>query len=188
MQSTQTPRTHCQHPDGCDKPIKAYGWCRPHHERIKKTGNPGPATVKKYKPLGRNCIIDACTNPVTKSGARGMCGKHYLRYRTHGDPNIVGVGGASLPQEKNPNWSGDNATYTAVHLRLASQRGPASKHPCTDCGAPASHWSFNGKVTANSRREGQLDYSVDLDDYDPRCVRCHSAFDQNLALIKGERP
>lgn len=186
MQLTQTARNHCQHPDGCERPVKAYGWCRPHHDRIKKSGTPGPAAVKRYKPLGRRCVMSDCTTPVTAAGARGMCAKHYLRFRRHGDPTVVGTGGTSMPLDKNPNWSGSQASYSAVHQRLARYRGPASGYLCADCGVPADHWSFNGRISASWRSDGALDYSTDLGDYDPRCVPCHSAYDRNR--VTGDRP
>lgn len=36
----------------------------------------------------RTCSIEGCDNSL-KWGARGMCSKHYQRWRAHGDPNIV---------------------------------------------------------------------------------------------------
>lgn len=35
------------------------------------------------------CRIDTCVNHIGKHGAKGLCSKHYKRYRKHGDPNIL---------------------------------------------------------------------------------------------------
>lgn len=35
------------------------------------------------------CMVDGCNSLATnRGGARGMCNKHYLRWRKHGDPNF----------------------------------------------------------------------------------------------------
>lgn len=189
MQSTQRTRATCQHPDGCNRPVKAFGWCRPHHERIKRSGTPGPATIGKWRPSDRECRIEGCQASVGHKGGLDLCMKHYQRYRKHGDPLVVKKGGACLPLDKNPNWSGDQASYAAVHLRLPRQRGVAADRACIDCCRPAAHWSFSGRVSDDLRHENGLAYSVNLADYQPRCVPCHSAHDRRLrAAESGVRP
>lgn len=183
------PARTCQHLDGCPRPHKAHGWCRAHWERIRKTGKPGPVEIVKRLDSSRPCKVPGCTTPVGRKSARGMCNKHYLRWGVHGDPSVVKVGGASLALEANPNWSGDDASYTAVHLRLRKQRGRASERQCVDCGQQARHWSYGyrGSIERVDPQMGM--YSPDLDSYDPRCVRCHSSFDRSMrALITGQRP
>lgn len=185
----------CKHPGGCERPVKARGWCRAHNDRIKKTGSPGPAEIKAYSTPDRPCVVEGCDN-VVRGGSLGMCNKHYLRYRNNGDPEVTRQGGASLALEKNPNWSGQDASYAAVHLRLRSQRGSASQHSCVDCGGAARHWSYNGRFSestrygqaSSTRHDRHLTYSVDLNDYEPRCVRCHSVHDRGFALTTEQRP
>jgi hypothetical protein len=36
---------------------------------------------------GLSCLVEGCVKPVT---ARSMCKRHYMRWRTHGDPLVVG--------------------------------------------------------------------------------------------------
>ena len=67
-----------------------------------------------------------------------MCNKHYLRWRNNGDPNVVRTGGASLALERNPRWTGDAASYAAIHLRLQRHRGVASDQPWAMTGDSAS--------------------------------------------------
>ncbi len=179
----------CIHPDGCDRPIKGHGWCRAHLDRIRKTGNPGPADVAPRSPLGRPCCLPDCDQPVTNDAGLGMCSTHYQRQRKHGSPDVVKKGGASLALESNPNWSGDAASYMAVHLRLRNQRGRAKDFSCVDCDAKAAHWSYNNTDPDERFEHGMGRYSTDLTNYEPRCVRCHKAHDNAArALLTGERP
>ena len=115
---------------------------------------------------------------------------HYQRWRRHADPYAVGVGGAALRGELNPNWSGDDASYFAVHLRLRRERGSASDFSCVDCGRPAAHWSYDNS-DPNERIAPDLGrYSVDTNRYAARCVSCHRIFDNSArrALLTGRRP
>lgn len=170
----------CQHPDGCDRPVKARGWCRAHNDRIKATGHPGPAAIRPVLPTGRPCKLPDCDRPVTADAALGYCSMHYQRAAKHGDPYVVHRGGASLPLDRNPNWSGAEATYPAVHLRLARHQGRAADHACVDCGLAAAHWSYDHTDRNEKRSPEGLLYSVNPDHYSPRCVPCHSALDHAL--------
>lgn len=112
-----------------------------------------------------HCVVDGCSDPARTIA--GYCGKHNERVRRHGDPDTVLV----------PKWTGDQASYSAVHLRLRKWRGRASAHQCIDCGKRAGQWSY-GHARGPGHRECEVGpYSVDLADYDPRCVTCHKKFD-----------
>jgi hypothetical protein len=59
-----------------------------------------------------------------------------------------------------------NPSYAGWHRRVTKARGPASGHPCADCGKPAQDWS-----TADPS-------SDDLwARFQPRCRRCHRYHD-----------
>lgn len=90
-------------------------------------------------------------------------------------------------------------SYAAVHGSIREERGPASTHPCFDCGGVARDWSYqyNGSpeiVDPRGRR-----YADDVwGCYVPRCGRCHAAFDaprnpeaqearRNRARVLGEK-
>lgn len=143
------------------------------------------------QPSSRPCSVAGCETSVGLNGARGMCNKHYLRWRTHGDASVVARRGASMPGPLNPNWTGTEASYAASHLRLRRQRGAAKRHACVDCGKAAAHWSYNN-ADPDERFDPECGrYSPNTSAYDPRCVPCHSAFDRaarNAALLTGERP
>lgn len=70
--------------------------------------------------------------------------------------------------EKNPRWAGDKVSYRGIHKRKELRDGKAKDYFCIDdCGYAAFHWSYNSA----------LGERVNLDAYEPRCVRCHKRFD-----------
>lgn len=111
------------------------------------------------------CSIADCDRPLI---ARSYCGRHYQRWRKHGDPEYV----YSRKGARHPMWRGDDAGYKAVHLRLGKVSGP-----CVDCGAPAKHWSYTHADPAE--KKDPYPYSTDPTYYVPRCRSCHSKLDRN---------
>lgn len=75
-------------------------------------------------------------------------------------------------------------TYSEIHKRVGELRGKALEHKCIDCGRPVVHWTYNN---AAGERElsaliaggcvNPVRYSSDINDYDPRCRKCHRRFD-----------
>lgn len=58
------------------------------------------------------------------------------------------------------------STYHTRHRRVVRARGRASEHTCVDCGSAASDWSQIRGTDGES-----------VDDYEPRCKRCHNLYD-----------
>lgn len=159
--------------DGCDRTHKARSWCSGHYQRWKKYGDVGPADLSRLRP-GAPCQVPDCE---ASSRSRGYCGVHRYRIKMHGDPLVVArPAGAS-----NHRWTGDDASYTAVHLRLKKLRGPASAFPCPHCGEQARHWAYdNADPDEKSGPDGRGDemfYSTDPAHYFPLCSSCHKKFD-----------
>lgn len=79
---------------------------------------------------------------------------------------------------RSTHWRQEDVGYWGVHQRLETDRGPAASHPCKDCGETAAHWSYSN-AGADERRDEKsgLAYSLDPNDYTPRCVTCHGRFD-----------
>ncbi len=81
--------------EGCGKEHRARGYCDLHYQRWNRHGDPvagGPAQPRLDTPLtfadpsSRRkgiCAIEGC---VIRSAARGLCPRHYARWRRHGDP------------------------------------------------------------------------------------------------------
>lgn len=61
--------------------------------------------------------------------------------------------------------------YQRRHSRVHATRGRAKTYKCVDCGGPAFDWS---------QRHGTDGW--DVNDYDPRCRKCHRAYDGSPCL------
>jgi hypothetical protein len=79
--------------------------------------------------------------------------------------------------------------YGTAHRWVRSDRGPASRQTCVDCGQAAAEWSY-AHERATERRFDPLmptaPFSLDPADYDPRCIRCHKHYDR--AARKSANP
>jgi hypothetical protein len=78
--------------------------------------------------------------------------------------------------------SGDDIEYYSAHTRVRTAKGLPSEHPCVDCGRRAQDWSYvhgspRERIQIGGRANG-LAYSPDPDDYEPRCRKCHKAYDR----------
>lgn len=159
--------------------------CEKHYGRKRRTGTTDllPRKSKRGKPIPParrergTCVVEGCD--LIDSGPHGMCAKHKTRVDRHGDPSVfVPYSERDMPKgASNPRWTGAQASYYAIHQRLKRARGRARAHRCTDCSGPASQWSYT-RTNGPGHRECEIGpYSVDLADYDPRCVSCHKKFD-----------
>lgn len=112
-----------------------------------------------------------------------MCQMHNVRLKHTGD-----LGPAQQKRQASGpdhiHWQGDDIMYDSAHARVKRRRGGACNYPCIDCGEVAQDWSYNRKAKRElygpSKAHGKayiLAYSADPDDYEPRCRKCHSAFD-----------
>lgn len=79
--------------------------------------------------------------------------------------------------------------YEYTHDLLKKNRGRAAEYPCTDCENQAAHWSLSayaGEILIETvGREAGRSYSHDLDDYEPRCRKCHYAYDKKHDLMRA---
>lgn len=101
------------------------------------------------------------------------CGAEFETYGTHLRSGVTTTCG---------HWRAapDPNSYNAVHIRLSKARGAASTHVCADCGERASDWSYNRSGISEltgMRGEYRIDYSTDMEQYEPRCKRCHNHLD-----------
>lgn len=192
----------CTASEGCERPVRSMkaGLCEMHYYRLRRTGTTDARPVvyadpaieaahKERKPKGLKrvrsleprlriageCQAPDCSKPMGVAKTR-LCRMHDLRLRKYGDINRDNCG----PQ--NRLWTGDAATAGAVHQRLRKARGKAKSWSCTDCARPAAHWSYD-HLDPNERPDPEKGpYSLDLDHYFPRCVRCHKRFDMDFIM------
>lgn len=66
----------------------------------------------------------------------------------------------------NPAWKGDEASYSALHLRVERQRGKPQH--CERCGTTRPDRYEWANLTGNY---------ADVDDYERMCNRCHKQYD-----------
>jgi hypothetical protein len=75
--------------DGCSRPCLARDLCRTHLERrygrrVRVDDDAGPDPFASLRTPTKRCSIKDCAEAAT---ARGWCGRHYHRWKKHGDPN-----------------------------------------------------------------------------------------------------
>lgn len=169
--------------EGCTRPHFGRGLCNTHYYRMRRNGRldlePRPARSKAPAEARRPkqaCQVDGCE--VTERGLTGYCNKHLTRIQRHGDPHrVIRHVDRNLPRgADNPNWTGAEASYSAVHQRLKRVRGAATEHICADCGSRGAQWSYD-REDADERQSEDGPYSVNLEHYVSRCVPCHKRFD-----------
>lgn len=86
----------------------------------------------------------------------------------------------NLTEEKNPNWKGDLAKYTAMHMWVVSRKGKPKK--CDHClredlDIRQYHWANIDHL-----------YKRNLDDYIRLCASCHQKYDiENNQYCGGKR-
>lgn len=76
---------------GCLRRPFSRGWCGMHYQRQWKHGDPMYEPVwrglsNNNKPIRKQCAVDECPNI---SAARGLCKKHYGRWRRRGTTDLA---------------------------------------------------------------------------------------------------
>ena len=156
--------------DECERPAHLRGLCVVHYHRWRETGAVGGEIAPRVACKGTICRAAGCDR---EAKTRGWCKTHYERLWLTGDEPT----GSIRPF----NFAGNDVGYHGVHHRLTRWLGPARERPCRDCGMRAAHWSYNhGATDERIDTSNGLPYSVNPDDYDPRCVSCHARLDRGL--------
>lgn len=160
--------------DGCQRRPRSRvsPYCETHYYRIRRTGSAADPHRISGRCAAAGCISDAAHGD-------GYCRLHYLRLKNRGDV------GFEFTEDNHPGWTGNEATNHAVHQRIKSRRGRARHQLCVDCGKQARHWSYNHEDPHERQDPDHGPYSLNIGNYDPRCVSCHKRFD--LAFIRSRR-
>lgn len=94
-----------------------------------------------------------------------------------------------MAQDWRPHSPPKVITYDAVHDRMRRRNGPATRHLCVQCFAPAKEWAYTHDDpdvrTENLKRGGTVRFSADLDRYVPMCIPCHRDMDRHTQHPKG---
>lgn len=155
--------------DGCDRDLEARGLCHAHYVRMNRTGKRPTDGSLQLKGLHPACTVNGCDR---KHYANGYCKAHNERVAMNGTP-----GSADLSRHVSDR-------YITVHQRIYDKRGKASTYSCVDCSGPALDWSYNHsgieeitRAETRGSKTFRLTFSTDISQYEPRCRRCHYAFD-----------
>ena len=204
--------------DGCEKPLRARGYCVNHWGLWRRNGVP----EKISRPTYEVCQAGEC-GKAPRSKHSEWCEAHYARLRRNGTLDVVvervpdaictvdwcgrkaerkdGLCRpchARIQARGTPDYVGnrtpdDKSTYDTVHQRVRRFYGPASLYPCVDCEGKAQHWSYNHDDP--DERLGRIDgkpymlwFSLKMEHYRPRCAKCHKRFDMKRARDKNEIP
>jgi hypothetical protein len=164
--------------EGCDRVVKARGWCRGHWQRWRRTGSTGgPFRDRSEDPV--ECVIDGCSAAV-RVIVRGWCNAHYVRWQRFGDP--LGGPGSSPAGTEHYRWT-ETPSYGGVHMRLKATRGSASQYTCR-CGEPAQDWAYDHLDPEALTDSVGRRYSTDMDRYRPLCKKCHRREDYDRVLTR----
>lgn len=61
----------------CGRAVRAAGWCEAHYQRLRKTGEIGPAAIRRRGTGDEVCKFEGCGRPHL---SRGLCGAHYQQW------------------------------------------------------------------------------------------------------------
>lgn len=98
-------------------------------------------------------------------------------------------------RDENQPWPIGWISYAAAHSRIYATYGPASNHPCVDCGEQGAEWSYRGgdpdefsglKEDTRAGTSRIVFWSGNPAFYEPRDKGCHIAFDQRLAKRRAD--
>lgn len=129
-------------------------------------------TTTAHRPVAtRGCDVPGCERARS---SLGLCFLHWRRQHATGttdDPT-------PRSGDRNHKWTGDSASYFAIHLRLRSRPRPIA---CAGCGATTGRmeWALLSPFPPESRRisaNGRV-YSIDLNSYVNLCKKCHNHLD-----------
>lgn len=148
--------------------------CKKHWQRWKKWGDPywvEPKFPGNFRQ--QHCNVDGCDKP---HHAHGYCANHAQAFKKHGNPLAKGNPGRRRVE---------TPSYAGAHKRVRYDRGYAREYDCVQCGARAQEWALRPDISDEVRRteivHGVLvAYSVNAQDYQPMCKKCHRRMDDSL--------
>jgi hypothetical protein len=113
--------------DGCERLSRSLGWCNTHHRRWQRTGDPGPAEVKKVSPKGSGWIDEYGYRRFMRNGETIFEHREVMERM---------IGRKLQPHETVHHKNGDRADNRPENLQLRSgKHGKGVVHRCLDCGS-----------------------------------------------------
>lgn len=115
------------------------------------------------------CSVNECDGITGVPGtAKGLCSKHYNRWRRYGDVTVVNRRPGPGKGTAHHFWKGADASYTALHNRVYRTRGKADH--CEQCGlsGPGRRYEWAMKHGTDG---------TEVMDYVSLCRPCHRHYD-----------
>lgn len=188
---------------GCLRIASVRGWCNACYQLLRRKGqitriskryavNAQGERVTDEAARSLICAVDGCERPPT--AARGMCGRHYSRFRKYGDPLKVKKKGlppnrVTIPNESSP-------AKLAKILGVSRQRAHQLLNKTAHDARAAVHYALKtGRLVKPTKCERCKRRTPDLEahhwDYheelDVRwvCPKCHAALHPRSAEKKS---
>ncbi|MDN4162954.1 hypothetical protein [Nocardioides abyssi] len=152
----------------CEEKHYAKQYCRKHYAKFRTYGD--PLHQQDFINSGKECH---CGKPAQ---SRGMCKAHYMAWWSENAEQ-------KPVDEGHHNFKAENVTYATAHYRVRRAKGSARDYQCLDCDNMATDWCLI--VNPSEKHYGYSAYgrkpttafSLNPDDYEPRCSDCHKAYD-----------
>lgn len=148
--------------DECERKYYAKGKCVKHYFKARRK------TTRKLIDPNAVCIEEGCTRKVR---CRDRCSTHYNAFMGY-QPKPKARGRGRGKKEM--------IGYRAAHLRVEAVKGKAKTHSCVDCGGQARDWSLDPNAV-HTYEDGDKVWSMNIEDYAPRCIPCHRDLDGGYA-------
>lgn len=165
----------------CGEPIKCAGYCYRHYMKQWRYGTPTPEHPRRYTDITGQRFGTLVVSH--RSGSAWLCRCDCGRSRLVSAGDLNRRGAANTCGDRTTHGRRDDISYSGAHMRVRSDRGPASKQQCVDCEKRARHWSYNhddpAELLAYGHSAEPIAYSVDPAHYSPRCTSCHKLHDLN---------
>lgn len=160
--------------EDCSEQYYAKDMCRKHYNLLKATGNP---YGKKAEWVATPCEVHPNRTLNSKGKCQACVSKQFYW---------------SGPQSKRLDLRKEMVGYEGMHSRLRADRGRAAQYECMDCTKQATDWSLKYNAASvikaqTGRAAGSL-YSLDVNDYEPRCSDCHKKYDAKHQNKKERSP
>ena len=170
--------------EGCFKGQRAQGLCHAHLTRLKKYGDIEGRALPPLRVDGECGVLGCQREAASVVAGSKLCVLHRGRLRRNGEvgpalPLVSQDPSTRRRGSDSPRWN-PNPGYDAVHQRVRSSRGPASRQQCVNCGHQAAHWAYDhgdGKELYERVNGSVTPYSLDIERYQPMCSPCHKRFD-----------
>lgn len=125
------------------------------------------------------CKHDECNREVFH-GKTQQCRQHYSQWYYENNKEAFKERARKQGAPNKPGRRKAVTGYFNAHKRVKWARGPATQFACVDCNRSANEWALiagMGECSELIRGRYLLSYSMDVNNYEPKCFKCHRSKD-----------